>query len=238
MKRGAIYYTDNRLDHKMLSVCQKQLRDSFDDEIISVSLKPINFGKNIVLENRVRSYPTMITQILMALETSTADYVFFTEHDILYHKSHFDFIPSRNDIYYYNSYNYRWRWGTNVAITYENLTSLSGMCCNRELAIEHYKYRIKVMLEQNLDKNRGREPRWARRFGYEPGTKKKKRGGITNEDSEKWKSEYPNVDIRHENTFSHPKTFLSNFRHQPDKWQETTIDKVPGWDLKGLFNLK
>ena len=237
MTKGCIYYTDNRINPKMLKICQDQIRRGFSGEIISVSLRPINFGKNIVLENRVRSYPTMITQILMALEASTADYVFFTEHDVLYHPSHFEFTPPRDDMYFYNAYNYRWRWGTDVAITYDSLTSLSGLCCNRELAVKHYKYRIKVMEEQNLDKERGREPRWARKFGYEPGTKKRRRGGITDEDHEKWWSRYPNVDIRHGKTFSHPKTFLANFRKQPERWKEATIDKIPDWDLKGLFDL-
>ncbi|MHA1303720.1 MAG: hypothetical protein ACTSPI_08465 [Candidatus Heimdallarchaeaceae archaeon] len=237
MTKSCIYYTDNRLDPKMLEVCQKQLRKAFKGEIVSCSLKPMDFGRNIVLKNRVRSYPTMITQILMALEAATTDYVFFTEHDVLYHPSHFNFTPPRDDIYYYNINNWRWRWKTDVAITYDSLHSLSGLCCNRELAIKHYKYRIKVMKDQHLDENRAREPRWARLFGYEPGTKKKRRGGITNEDFEVWKSKYPNVDIRHKGTFSHPKTFLREFKHLPKTWVETTIDKIEGWDLKKLFNL-
>ena len=62
----------------------------------------------------------MITQILTALENSTADIIFFTEHDVLYAKEHFDFTPPLNDVYYYNMNNYRWRWGTEVAITYES----------------------------------------------------------------------------------------------------------------------
>ena len=48
MKIGGIYYTDNRLDSKMLKVCQKQLRVAFDREIVSCSLKSMDFGKNIV----------------------------------------------------------------------------------------------------------------------------------------------------------------------------------------------
>lgn len=238
MTKGAIYYTDNSLESTfpdMLRVCQEQLKKAFNGDIVSVSLKPMDFGKNIVLENRVRSYPTMTMQILMALEASTADYVFFTEHDVLYHPSHFDFTPKRDDIYYYNTNNWRWRWGTDVLITYDELHSLSGMCCNRETAIKHYKYRLKVIEEQGLDNNRGREPRWARRFGYEPGTKKIRRGGITDEDFECWKSKYPNIDIRHKGTFSHPKTFIEEFNHLPTSWRETTIDNIEGWDLRGLF---
>ena len=237
-KLGAIYYTENRLNREMMAICQKQLREAFKGEIAVCSLKPIDFGdKNVVLEGAVKSYPTMITQILMALELSSAENVFFTEHDVLYHPSHFDFIPPRDDMYYYNINNWRWRWGTDVCITYDKLSSLSGLCCNRELAIKHYKYRIKVMKEQKLDERRGREPRWARKFGYEPGTKKRRRGGITDEDYETRRSEFPNVDIRHRRTFSHPKTFLSDFITLPTTWRETTIDKIPGWDLKRMFSL-
>jgi hypothetical protein len=234
--KGIIYYTDNRLREPMFSLAQKYIAES-GLPIVSCSLKPINFGKNIVLENRLRSYPTMTEQILMALEASTADYVFFCEHDVLYHKSHFDFTPPRDDIYYYNVNNWRWWLGYSTAITYEELTSLSSLCCNRELAIKHYKYRLKVIEDNNFDKIRSREPRWARKFGYEPGTKKRKNGGITDEEHIKRKSEFPNIDIRHRGTFSAPKISLESFKHKPTNWKEEPIETIPGWDLKKLFNL-
>jgi len=182
-------------------------------------------------------YPTMLLQILTALKASTSDIVFFIEHDVLYHPSHFEIKPSQKDIYYYNTNNYRWRWQTDIAITYDELTSLSMLCCYREIALKHYKYRYRVMEEQKLDEDRAREPRWARRFGYEPGTKSIKRGGITDEVSQTWRSKYPNVDIRHRGTFSHPKTFRREFVHLPPTFRETTIDKIEGWDLKKLFEL-
>lgn len=238
-KIGGIYYTDNSLDTKIWSVCLEQLKSVFDEnKIVSVSLEPMALGKNIVLKNRVRSYPTMIEQIYTGLEASDADYVFYLEHDVLYSKSHFDLEPKRDDIYYYNTQNWRWRWGTDVAVTYNYLTSLSMMCCNRKLAIEHYKLRMKHVEEMGLDAYRGREPRWARRWGYEPGTKPRRRGGFSDEEHEKWRSEYPNIDIRHKGTFSHPKTFLEEFNHKPtESWKETNVFTIPGWDVKKLFNL-
>jgi len=236
--KGCIYYTDNRPNPKFLDIFQKNLRNSFDGEIVCVSLKPTDFGdKRIVMDGLVRSYPTMITQILTALEASTADVVFFTEHDVLYHPSHFEINPTRDDIYYYNINNWRWMYGMPTAITYDELSSLSGMCCNRELAIKHYKYRIKMIEEIGLDKFRSREPRWARRFGYEPGTKPKRRGGITNEGHEKWKSEFPNVDVRHNQTFSKPKVTLKEFKHLPKTWNEIPYTDIPGWNLKEVFKL-
>lgn len=236
MEKSIIYYTDNRLRQPMFSLAQKYIAAS-GLPIVSCSLEPIDFGKNIVLENRLRSYPTMTEQILIALENSTADNVFFCEHDVLYHPSHFDFVPPRDDVYYYNVNNWRWWLGHTTAITYEELTSLSSLCCNRELAIRHYKYRLKVIEEQGLDKIRSREPRWARVFGYEPGTKKKRNGGITNEEHIKRKSEFPNIDIRHRGTFSGPKITLESFKHKPTNWREEPIENIPGWDLKKLFNL-
>lgn len=236
---GGIYYTDSQLDPKILDVCQKQLKSVFDEsKIVSVSLnKEMDFGgKNIVFMGK-RSYPTYIRQITLALENSTADYVFFLEHDVLYHPSHFDFVPPKDDVYYYNVNNYRWRFPTNIAVTYESLSSLSGLCCNRETALKHYKYRIKVMEDQNLEEDRAMEPRWARRFGYEPGTKLKRRGGITDEEHVRVKSKLPNVDIRHDKTFSKPKTFRHEFIHLPPTFAEIDIKDIKGWELKKLFNL-
>lgn len=235
MIKGCIYYTDNRIGEPIIPVCQKQLLKA-ELPIISVSLKPIDFGKNIVLEEE-RSYPTMALQILTALEASAADYVFFCEHDVLYHPSHFDFTPPRNDVYYYNINNWRWLFGADTAISYDGLTSLSGLCCNRELAIKHYKYRLEIIERLGLDKIRSREPRWARKFGYEPGTKKKRRGGITDEDHIKRKSKFPNIDIRHKWTFSKPKVTLDSFKHKPTNWREKKIEEIEEWDLKKLFNL-
>jgi len=237
-KIGAIYYTDFHVDPLIQQICLEQLKKSFDGEIVSVSLKrPLDLGKNIIL-NEARSYPTMALQILTALEASTADYVYYLEHDVLYAREHFSFIPKRDDIYYYNINNYRWAFGADTAITYDGLTSLSGMCCNRELAIRHYKYRLKLIEEQGLDKMRSREPRYARVFGYEPGTKKRRNGGVTNEEHIKRKSLIPNVDIRHRNTFSAPKISLESFKNKPTGFMEIPIEDIQGWDLRKIFNLK
>lgn len=179
----------------------------------------------------------MVEQILMALEASDADYVFFAEHDVLYHESHWDFIPPTDDIYYYNVNNYRWLFPDDYLITYSGLTSLSSLCCNRELAIKHYQLRMRLIEEQGLDKLRGREPRWARKFGYEPGTKKRRRGGVTDEDHVKRRSKLPNIDIRHKYTFSQPKVTLDSFKCKPENFRQVPMDEIPGWDLKGLFEL-
>lgn len=233
--KGIIYYSDNRLDGtKILEECQKTIKAS-GLPIVSCTLRPMDIGKNIVLGGRVRSYPTMVDQILTALKALDTKYVFFCEHDVLYHPSHFEFTPPTDDVYYYNVNNFRWWLGDEKAISYDGLTSLSMLCCNRELAVKHYEYRKKVIEEMGLDKIRSREPRWARRFGYEPGTKKRRNGGFTDEDCVRVRSEYPNVDIRHSKTFSSPKTTLDSFKHKPENWREINIKDLPQWNLASLF---
>ena len=242
MTKSVIFYTDNLLDETLphvAGIVQEQLRKSFDGEIITCSLKPMLFGdRHVILENRVRSYPTMCKQILMALEAATTDIVYFCENDVLYNKHHFTHEPSSKEIYCYNVNNWRWRWPNGPAITYDGLNSLSMLCCYRETAIPHYEYRLKLIAEQSLDDGCGREPRWARRFGYEPGTKPTRRGGITDEPFERWRSELPMVDIRHRGTFTRSKITLEEFKHPPTNWVEIATEYIPGWDLKELFDIK
>lgn len=238
--KGAIYYTDFHVDPKIHGICLDQLKKSFGGEIVFVSLgKPMDVKNNVVLEGE-RSNTTMIRQIIAGLKNSKADIVFFTEHDVLYNPTHFEFTPVRNDIFYYNLSIYRWDYPNDRAISYDNLTSLSQMCCYRELALEHYQKRLKRIIDSGWDKEDGigkMQPIWVRMLGYEPGTKRRKIGGFSDDTNERWSSKLPNVDIRHGQTLSNPKTHLSQFKHLPTGWRESALKEIPGWDLKGMFNL-
>ncbi len=233
MTKGIIYYTDNRLGEPIYSTIQKQILKA-DLPIVSVSLKPIAFGKNIVLD-LPPGFITMNKQITRALEESKSDYVFFLEHDVLYPTSHFDFMPTKDNIFYYNANVWRWKYPDNLAVTYDRLISLSGLCVNRKFALDHYQMRLAKIEELNYEGDKRHEPDWARKWGYEPGTKKIKRGGFSDDDFETWNSEYPIIDIRHGKTFSMSKVTLESFVHKPTNWRETTLDKISGWDLKQLF---
>jgi len=233
MTKGIIYYTDNRLAEPILTIVQKQILKP-GLPITSVSLKPINFGENTVLDLPPR-YMTMVKQITTALEKSTEDYVFFCEHDVLYPLSHFDFTPPKDTIFYYNTNVWRWKYPDNLAIGYDSIISLSGLCVNRKFALDHYKRRLEKFHDLSRDKETERDPHWARKQGYEPGTKKVRQGGFSDDNYEIWRSSDPIVDIRHGRTFSPSKVTLDSFVHKPANWQETTLDKIHGWDLKELF---
>jgi len=224
MSRACIYYTDNTLGEPLFSESQKTIAQS-GLPIVSVSLKPIDFGKNIVLDIE-RGYIAYTRQILTALEKSESTYVFFTEHDVLYDKSHFDFIPPGNDIFYYNENCWRWDIKTDTMFRHDRMLSLSCMCCKRELALEFYWKRMMKITEVGYDQFMSREPKLARQWGYEPGTKQRRRGGLTDDDFETWSSEKPNIDVRHGKNFSPPKTKLSDFKHPPKWWKEINIKEI------------
>lgn len=230
MSKGIIYYTDNRLKEPIFSLVQKQILTA-KLPVVSVSLKPINMGKNIVID-LPPGYITMIKQIEKALETSQADYVFFCEHDVLYPKSHFEFTPRRDDIFYYNDNVWRWDYPENRAIRYDRLICLSGLSVNRKFALAHYQKRLKIIEDLKLTAHKTHEPDWARKWGYEPGTKKIKRGGFSDDDFETWSSPEPIIDIRHGRTFSQSKVTLDSFKHLPTNWQESSLEKITGWNLE------
>lgn len=236
--KGIIYYTDFHCDSFIREICLAQLKKAFTGDIISVSLnKPLDLGRNIVMKGE-RSNTMMIRQILTALEASTADVVFFTEHDVLYNPTHFEFTPPKDNVFYYNLNNWRWDFPKDRAISYNELTSLSQMCVYREWALEHYRKRLKRLIDSGFDKQDGignMQPVWVRALGYEPGTKRRRIGGFSDDVSERWRSELPNVDIRHGMTLSNPKTKFTSFKHPPTGWKEVTLDEIPGWDLKGMF---
>ncbi len=233
--KSIIYYTDNRLEQNLADAVGQQLLKS-NLPIVSCSLKPINFGQNIVLDLEP-SPVTMFKQILTALKTAESTYVFFCEHDVLYHLTHFEFTPPSTDIFYFNVNVWRWDNSGDKVITFDHFRSVSGLCVSRKKAIDHYEKRLKLIFENGWDKIVGRNPRWARTMGYEPG-KPRRIGGFSDDLIDEWRSSYPNIDIRHNRTITPIKMTLDSFRHKPTGWEESTLDKLPGWDIKSLLKLK
>lgn len=232
MSKSIIFYSDSLIEEPIKSTVEKYILQA-GLPIVSCSLQPLDFGKNIVY-NGQPSFITYMSQIWTALMNSEADNVFFCEHDILYPKSHFDFTPPRDDIFYYNTNVWRWLYGSDFAITYDKLISLSGLCVNRKLALDQYSRRISKALTMPPESNI-REPKWARVWGYEPGTKKPRNGGFDELAFETWRSEKPIVDIRHLGTISKTKVSLDDFKHPPSNWQQIPANEIPSWNLKEVF---
>ncbi len=232
MDIGVIYYTDNRLPHRLNELVRYYIRKSLLP-ITSCTLEPTIFGTNIVLR-RDRSVVSMFEQIKTALEFSMEKYVFFCEHDVLYHHTHFNFIPTKDDVFFYNNNVWRCNPRLDIAVTYDDLSSLSGLCVNRELALDHFTKRLEYIYEQGYDKVTDKNPAWARMMGYEPGPKSRK-GRYGDDKAKSWRSQCPNVDIRHGDNLTISKLSLRHFNRPPKNWVQTTIEQVPCWNLRGLF---
>jgi len=239
--KGAIYYTDNRLDEKIMKLCQEQLMKVESDTfpIVSVSLKPIQFGENIVLPLE-RGYLTCAKQIVAGLELLETDIVFFCEHDVLYHPSHFNFTPTSPDNYYYNTNSWMLRSSDGHALYYDH-RSLSGMCCYRKTALTHFKERVKRI--EALEEE-GKETGLVKsmksglsiplkegihRLGFEPGTHNRE-DRIDKLGCKDYRSEWPNVDIKHGHNLTRNRWKIEQFRDKSvaKSWKETD-DGIPFW---------
>jgi hypothetical protein len=239
--RGIIYYTDNELDPKIMKKVQDQLMqvESSTLPIVSVSLKPIEFGTNYVL-NLERGHLTMTKQIIKALEESNAEVIFFCEHDILYHPSHFDFTPPRKDTFYYNMNSWMLRAEDGHAVYFDH-KSLSGLVAYRELLLTHYRERLRrielLIAEANgTDKVRSMKDtstfislkEGIHRLGFEPGSHNRI-DKIDDVLAEGYRSKVPNVDIRHKNNFTQSRWSKEEFRRPSSYqgWKES--DRIPWW---------
>lgn len=217
LSRGVIYYTDNRLDEPLFSLVQHQIQQSINGhELISVSLKPLDFGRNITLD-RERGYLTMFEQILAGLEASTADIIFLAEHDVIYHPSHFEFIPPDPAKIWYNTNVWHVRASDGHAVTY-TAKRTSQLCAYREVLLEHYQQRVE----------RVRREGFTYKMGFEPGTHHRKER-VDDLKSETWRSDFPNLDIKHGKNLTPARWSPDKFRDQRNcqNWRES--DTIPGW---------
>jgi hypothetical protein len=215
-RKGIIFYTDNQLTLKIASRVQKQLK-KIGLPIISSSLKPMAFGDKNVVIDEPRGYRAYFKQIIEALKTSTAEFVFFCEHDVLYHPSHFEFTPPTKDKFYYNQNVWRLRYPEDFAVTWD-ANQVAELVCDRLFALDWY---TKKFAEYEADPEH-----FDRRF--EPGSRDPNKYGV-------WRSKEPNIDIRHGENLTKSKWSVNDFRDKTTcvNWQE---GKCPEW-AKELLNI-
>jgi hypothetical protein len=233
---GIVYYTCNTLADPLATAARNQLNKARNGhELGCVSLARTDFGDWNIVVNAERGPLTMHRQILAGLERLKADVVFFCEHDVLYHPSHFDFTPPRKDTFYYNVNVWRVRASDGHAVKTTDCKQLSGLCCWRELAVEHYRERVRRIEVEGF----------SRKNGYEPGTRHLP-NGYDNSQADSWVSAFPNLDIRHDRTATGNHWTPESFRNQKYAagWEETD-GEIPGWGqvsgqleliLQGLAN--
>lgn len=218
MTKGVVYYTNNALEEKILLACQAQLNRCMEIHhfpIISVSQKPINFGVNFVMDLE-SSVLSMFKQILKGLKECKTDVVFLVEHDVLYHPSHFDFTPERDDHFYYNRNEWRVSSISGKAVFYLH-NDVSQLCAKRDLLLEHYTKVLELAEKEGFKLSYGFSPPKGL-----PKEKQTRHYGT-------YMSRVPNLDIRHPNAFTRQRMNKSEFRSERSIRGWTESDGVPGW---------
>ena len=220
--KGMIYYSDCMLDNKIaLPVREQLLKISREKDIpiVSATLKKMDFGvKNIHFPSLKKGPAAMFKQILAALENSKAEIIFFCEHDVFYHPSHFDFTPPDRNTFYYNQNVWFLRTSDGHALHYD-VNQLSGLCGYREELLTHFRERYEMIQKEGFSRKMGFEPMTHNRIKWQnmfkPGT---------------WKSKYPNIDIRHPGNITGQRWHKSQFRNKKllVNWKETDSE-ISGW---------
>lgn len=208
--RGIIYYSHRDIP-KIGQLVRDQL-SKIDLPIVSCTLYPVDFGKNVVLDLG-QGYLTMFKQILTALENSDADIVYFCEHDNVYHPSHFDYTPPTNDKFYYDLAWWKIR-KDGLAVTWEAV-QVSGLVCYKQLAIDFYRKRIAEFDARSFDRK------------FEP---------TVDDLYETWWAKYPSIDIRHDSNTTYNKWKLEHFRKKDTavNFVSDRVENIPGWSPEEL----
>lgn len=219
--KGIVYYTDNVPNERFLKIVRTHLKKASGNiPIIWVSQRHIDEFPNIVLTGIDRSHRSMCLQILTGVQNIDADVIYFAEHDVLYHPSHFDFIPPRENCFYYNI-NRWWLCAETGIASYRNKSSsLSQLVAYRELLKFNYTQR-NDLYENGINVRK--------HGGTEPG--KVKTRYLKHFKAKTFSSEWPNVDIRHDRNYTKSNRFK---KEDPDY---TFSDSIPGWGkTKGRFS--
>jgi hypothetical protein len=106
--------------------------------IVSVSQKPINFGKNICVGDVGASGYNYCRQVLIACENATTDLVIHAEADCIYSPDYFTFNPERLDIPYRNTNIWVQKYKQDFACKKDS--SVFSQIVGREFSIKRLRY--------------------------------------------------------------------------------------------------
>ena len=218
------------MEEPLFTKCQEHLKKTAGDiPIISVSQKPIDLGINICMGEIGSNWLNLYKQLLRGVEEVKTKYIGTAEHDCLYPREHLDWLPPRDDVYYYNENVWLVQWGGNhpelngmYSRFWGKRQALSSLVCNRELLLKSLNKRLDL-----LDEARGGEKDMVRHlvFAGEPGLSlvriKKARKIATSgrsdylktllkdyletEVADTFETKIPYLDIRHSTNFTGPK---------------------------------
>lgn len=97
-----VYVTSNREDWRFESKIIDALKESAGSlSVVSVSQKPIDFGENICVGDIGAKPENVLKQLIIGAKAAKTRFIAVGESDFLYPKAFFEFVPPRDDTFYY-----------------------------------------------------------------------------------------------------------------------------------------
>ncbi len=156
-----IYYTSNHEEEAFEKKIRKRLLKVIGDiPLISVSQKPINFGRNICVGDVGACDANLFRQIQIGCEAAKTPFVISAEADCLYPPKYFQFIPDDpNEYYRFNNLYIFYQWmHDNEEGFYKKDTGPFAQISGRNLYINMIKKALSGLPEWNKPEVKVRIP--------------------------------------------------------------------------------
>lgn len=197
-----IYYTSNWLDtHNpyFLENTKKQLLKAIGNlPLISVSQKPIAFGKNICVGEIGRSHFNTYRQILAGAKAAKTKYVAMAEDDILYSFEHFHTYVPEKDRFAYDMNKWSiYTWTKPPQFSFKNRKVVNSLIAKKDMlvdALEERFNKFKGVPDENISVDH-----WGDPGRYE------KLLGVTVRETEEFYTTVPNIVFSHEEAYGYLK---------------------------------
>ena len=210
-----VYYTANHISGEFMANTLKQLKIAIGDmPVVSVSMKPMDLGKNICIGIIERSHLNIYRQALIGAKAAKTKYCAFVEDDVLYSKDHFKYIPKDNHFAYDMNIWSLQTYRKPYMFTHGDRINFNGLICERDLFIEAMEERFKKYPTGDSLDNLGK---WSEPSKYE------KQLGVTVRNRETYMPKTPSV------TFYHPTAFSYLHLGTRKRAGNRPTDELPFW---------
>lgn len=168
-----LYYTANKADEEFTSKVREQLLLASEGKpIISISKKPMDFGYNVVEEEKKSSILNIYKVLLMGAKLVKTKWIALAEDDILYTPDHFRIeLPEDSFCYNWSKWSlYQW---TNF-YSLKNRNTLSCLVVCRDLMIEAIEERFNKYPDPSVIPERWIAGEFGRSFEKQMGVTQRK----------------------------------------------------------------
>lgn len=138
-----LFYTANHTsDYFFKNVTDQLVRAIGDTPLISISHKPLNFGKNICVGVMERCAYSIYKQVLIGAKAAETEYVATAEDDVLYPPEHFTYRP-QGDTFAYDVNKWSiFTWTRPPLLSYRERRTMTSLIVRREALVKTLEERF------------------------------------------------------------------------------------------------